>query len=329
MVNSIIGMALTPTRNSYRDLEEIQQAQQKEHRKNNAKTAFGVGLAVGLPTAAGYAVYKNPDKAEALISKYGNKVDVIVNKGKKVVNNIFNKGNQKVTAEKITSQMPKNISNIEEYVKEAAKKIEQEIANGKIKLGTFNLKGLKTKLADLFSDPKKLSEKLKQLIEDGKISIASKNTKFGDLLKDPKKAVKYVVEKLNNAKFNFDKLKINPQKFEELAVPKGGILSKAKSLVCGVVDKIKGTKAYETVSKAVKDFMSKPNATKGKVALIVAGAALALSTVINLVRNHDYEAGKIDQKYEDMKRNNPIINAQTGEIISKERYEEMMNTYLK
>ena len=40
MVNSILGMTLTPTRNSYRDLKEIQQAQQSEHRKNNAKHSF-------------------------------------------------------------------------------------------------------------------------------------------------------------------------------------------------------------------------------------------------------------------------------------------------
>ncbi len=82
MVNSIIGLALSPTRNSYRDLQEIQQAQQAEHRKNNTKTALGVGLAVGLPAAAGYAVYKNPDKAEAGATLYkGTKITGTCTKG--------------------------------------------------------------------------------------------------------------------------------------------------------------------------------------------------------------------------------------------------------
>lgn len=219
MVNSIIDMALSPTRNSYCDLQEIQQARQAEHRENNAKTALGVGLAVGLPAAAGYAVYKNPDNVEVLLTKYGTKADKMI---------IFIKDKAVGIAKKA-----------DELIKKNAPKVTKKVSD------IYNKTGF--------------------------------------------------VEKLKTAIF---------------------------------ATSIKDTKAYDAASKVVKDFMLKTPAQKGKIALIATGAVFVVSTVVNLIRNHDYEAGKIDQKYEDMKRNNPIIDAKTDDIISKEKYEKMMNTYL-
>ena len=39
--------------------------------------------------------------------------------------------------------------------------------------------------------------------------------------------------------------------------------------------------------------------------------------------------GVSSEKYEDMKNNYPIIDAETGDVISKKDYEKMVNTYLK
>jgi hypothetical protein len=335
MVNSILGMALTPTRNSYRDLKEIQQAQQSEHRKNNAKTAFGLGLAVGLPTAAGYAVYKNPDKAEALLTQYGKKADTIfnnkfVNKAKEVISNIINKGKNKVEAEKVTSNVTKNIDNVIEYAKNNAKEIKNFIKKGGINPEKIDYNKIKGKVADLLSNPDKLVQKIKDFIENFKISTTTKNTKLNDMLKNPHNVIDEVSNSAKKAaeKFKDVKQKLNVN-IDAKTIQKNGLLSKIKTHVGDAINKLKGTKVYDAASKAVKDFMSKTPAQKGKIALVAAGVALATGAIINIIRNHDYKAGKIDQKYEDMKSNNPIIDARTGVVISKADYEKLANTYLK
>lgn len=335
MVNSIIGLVLSPTRNSYRDLQEIQQAQQAEHRKNNTKTALGVGLAVGLPAAAGYAVYKNPDKAEALLTKYGNKAETIlnsklVNKAKKAINNIVNGANNNVKVEKVTANITKNIDEIIEHAKYSAKEFKNSFKNVTQNLENIDYKQLKSKVVDLLKEPEKLTQKIKDFVNNSKISTASKKIKFDDMLKNPKKVVDDIMTGAKKAseKLNGIKQKVNVN-IDAKTIQKNGLLSKIKTQVGDAINKLKGTKVYDAASKVVKEFMAKTPAQKGKMALIAAGTALVVSTVVNLIRNHDYEAGKIDQKYEDMKRNNPIIDARTGDVISKARYEEMMDVYLK
>lgn len=296
MANSIIGMAFTPTRNSYRDLKEIQQAQQKEHRKNNVKTALGISAAIALPTSL-FLLTKNTKKP----------IELKINLNEKTIN-----------TDKITTDAAQSIKNTINKLKNI---INQE---------NIDYTKIKSKIDDLLKNPNKLKQKIEDFINNSKISTASKKSKLDDMLKNPhnvidevSRSAKKAAKKLKDAK---QKLNVN---IDAKTIQKKGLISKLKTYVGGAIKKAKGTKAYKIASKTVKDFMSKTPAQKGKIGLVAAGIALTASVIIRLIRNHNYNAGKIDQKYEDMKNNYPIIDAETGDVISKKDYEKMVNTYLK
>lgn len=124
-------------------------------------------------------MYKNPDKAEALLAKYGNKAETIlnsklVNKAKKAINNIVNGANNNVKVEKVTANITKNIDEILEHAKYSAKEFKNSFKNVTQNLENIDYKQLKSKVVDLLKEPEKLTKKIKDFVNNSKISTASK-----------------------------------------------------------------------------------------------------------------------------------------------------------